>query len=302
MRARPFTGFPEAFRALPAHADAAYNVPEYDLAPAELRAVLLIAATPRVGSNLLGDGLRQTCRAGVPLEYLSFKLMPGGRDRSRRWHLPTPRLRDRARQATRLVLRDPAWATVDHSADRVADYLRTVASFRTTPNGVFSLKAHWAHWEPHMVGSGLDADVWGVPVTWVSLDREDRLGQAISFVRAKQSGAWRARVDHEVGATFTPAYDAVAIRRALEAMELGRQGWERYFADQGIAPLRIDYDEVVDDRDGVCRRILDAVDPTADHSWVPTGRTGVRRQADGISDEWRARFVADGGGGALPGS
>ena len=58
MRARPFTGFPEAFRALPAHADAAYNVPEYDLAPAELRAVLLIAATPRVGSNLLGDGLR----------------------------------------------------------------------------------------------------------------------------------------------------------------------------------------------------------------------------------------------------
>ena len=46
----------------------------------------------------------------------------------------------------------------------MADYLRTVASVRTTPNGVFSLKA----------------------------------------------------------------------------MELGRQGWERYFATQGIAPLRID--------------------------------------------------------------
>ena len=43
--------------------------------------MLLIAATPRVVSNLIGDGLRQTCRAGVPLEYLSFKLMPGGRDR-----------------------------------------------------------------------------------------------------------------------------------------------------------------------------------------------------------------------------
>ena len=109
---------------------------------------------------------------------------------------------------------------------RVADYLRTVASFRTTPNGVFSLKA----------------------------------------------------------------------------MELGRQGWERYFATQGIAPLRIDYDEVVEDHDGVCRRILEAVDPTADHSMVPPDRIGVRRQADSISDEWPARFVADEGGDVLPGS
>ncbi|MEI8404356.1 MAG: Stf0 family sulfotransferase [Actinomycetes bacterium] len=71
---------------------------------------------------------------------------------------------------------------------------------------------------------------------------------------------------------------------------------------QGIAPLRIDYNEMVEDHDGVCRRILEAVDPTADHSMVPPDRIGVRRQADSISDEWRARFVADEGGDVLPGS
>ena len=290
--ARPFTQFPEAFLAVP-HAGGgtvAPNIPELDLAPTPLKVVLFIAATPRVGSNLLGDDLRQTCRAGVPLEYLNFRMYPGTRERSRRWHYPSPRLSDRARQATRLVLRDPEWATVDHSADRVADYLRTVASFRTTPNGVFTIKAHWAHFEPLVARSGLDVGLWGVPVVWVWLDREDRLGQAISFARAQQSGEW-ADFGREGGTV--PTYDAVAIRSALEAMELGRQGWERYFADEGISPIAVSYEAFVADREAVVRRIIEAVDPGAVLAATDLGRSTLRRQSDGISAEWRVRFEAE---------
>ena len=77
--ARPFTQFPEAFLAVP-HAGGgtvAPNIPELDLAPTPLKVVLFIAATPRVGSNLLGDDLRQTCRAGVPSSTSTSGCTPG---------------------------------------------------------------------------------------------------------------------------------------------------------------------------------------------------------------------------------
>ena len=159
-----------------------------------------------------------------------------------------------------------------------------------TQNRQNAVKAHWAHFEPLVARNGLDVGLWGVPVVWVWLDREDRLGQAISFARAKQSGEW-ADFGREGGTV--PTYDAVAIRSALEAMELGRQGWERYFADEGISPIAVSYEAFVADREAVVRRIIEAVDPGAVLAATDLGRSTLRRQSDGISAEWRVRFEAE---------
>lgn len=145
---------------------------------------LLIASTPRCGSHYLGHMLGATGECGVPLEYLNV-------GNKRYWA--------RRFRTTRMDALFP-------------EFVR----YRTSPNGTFSLKAHWSQYERYI--NSLDRFTRGAgfeKVIWIS--RRNQLSQAISSVIAAQTGSWISGAKPRREANF--GYDAIvrcasSIRRS----------------------------------------------------------------------------------------
>ena len=78
------------------------------------------------------------------------------------------------------------------------------------------------------------------------LTRADVLGQAISFVRASQTGAWIAAKPEQ----REPSFDAEAITKAIRFMRQQDEKWEQLFERAGVEPYRMAYETLVADMDG----------------------------------------------------
>lgn len=130
------------------------------------------------------------------------------------------------------------------------------------------------------------------PTLYVHLSRPDRLDQAISRVRAEQSGLWHRNADGSELERLAPPqdarYDAAAIAQHMAAHEALDAAWERWFRAEGIEPLRLTYDALSKDPRGVLAQVLSALhlDPARARSVAPP----TARLADAMSREWRCRF------------
>lgn len=138
------------------------------------------------------------------------------------------------------------------------------------------------------------------PTLFLHLSRSDRLGQAISRLRAEQSGLWHRHADgselERTAAGLEPRYDAGEIARHMAELAAFDAAWERWFKQEAVTPLRLGYDDLSVDPRGTLGRVLQALglDPALARSVeVPTARL-----ADGLSRNWRARFKAEAGGAA----
>jgi len=73
---------------------------------------------------------------------------------------------------------------------------------------------------------------------YVYLSRSDRLDQAISLVRAEQTGLWHRNSDGTELERLAPAqgaqYDANAIKRHMAALAALDEAWERWFERDAI--------------------------------------------------------------------
>ena len=248
--------------------------------------LLAIASVERTGSTLLCSILRQTGAAGTPIEYLNIQTDNFARFREQSG-VPRLKLHLRPLGALRRKLgRRFAWRNIDWFSERSwHDYLRAIAARRATDNGIFGIKMHWNQYRRHMLEFGLDVGFWGVPVSWVRITRQDEIRQAISFVRADQTESWNSSMT----AKREPTYDADAIEAALERIQQENDAWSRYFADHGITPLHITYEQLTRDTDSTIRAIMDFVGSPVDR--VPA--TTTRSQSDGINAEWAGRFLSE---------
>jgi len=198
------------------------------------RRLLAIASVERTGSTLLCSILRATKAAGNPVEYLNIQTNNFATFRERHH---TPRIKASflpmalARKATgRFPWRDIS----SFSRTSFIDYLHEIAEVNTTSNGVFGVKMHWNQYKRHMLDLGVDVSVWGAPVSWLRITRENELRQAISFVRAAQTESWNSNM----AVTKEPRYDADAIIAALDRIASENHDWDRYFAEHSITPRR----------------------------------------------------------------
>lgn len=157
----------------------------------------------------------------------------------------------------------------------------------STANGVYGIKLFSAHVD-HARGLAWTKLLPGLH--YVHLEREDLLGQAISLAKALQSGRYKA----DDPARSPPRYDRRLIADCLARIAYGRARWDCYFARNGIAPLRLTYEQAVGDvqaaAEAVARHIGLDERPTVDKE-----RGAQERQRDGESEEWRRRFIADAG-------
>ena len=222
----------------------------------EPRHTYLVCSMPRSGSSLLCQLLSDTGIAGAPAEFFHPDKMAALRER---WGVET-----------------------------LDDYVRELLARKTSPNGVFGAKAHLGQWKPAFGGADPRTVFPGVQLVFIT--RQDRLRQAISWVRAFQTRKWadqdRPRVERP------PVFDYDDITRLLMRIDREEDDWEALFARYGIEPQRVVYEEFVAARDETVRAVLDGLGIE-----VPAGfdlpAPVLGQQADELSDEWVERYLTE---------
>lgn len=130
---------------------------------------------------------------------------------------------------------------------------------------------------------------------FVHLTRSNKLEQAISFVKASQTGLWHQAPDgtelERLSAPQEPRYDRAEIANQLLELTALDEAWVGWFTKEEITPLRVTYDDLSADPTQVLARILTALglDPAAARGVKPA----VAKLADATSRDWLERFLGE---------
>ena len=130
---------------------------------------------------------------------------------------------------------------------------------------------------------------------FVHLTREDKLEQAVSFVKARQSGLWHRAPDgselERLSAPQELCYDREAIAAEMAGMIAMDAAWADWFDGEGITPLRLTYSGLSADPIGTLRTVLTALgrDPAS----ADAVEIGVAKLSDATNEDWVARFRAE---------
>jgi len=238
---------------------------------------LIICATPRTGSTLLCDLLKGTGVAGRPNAFYRRQSMP---DFARQFGVSMP--------------------NGDLTSDRA--YLAAALREGTGDTGTFGFRLMWPT-VPELSVT-LDRLYPGLPddVTrferafgsglYIHLSRQDRVAQAVSRLKAEQSGLWHVDADgterERTMPPRPPRYDAEGIADYIAETEAHEVAWADWFARNDIAPFEITYETLSADPQSVLAGLLAALgrDPAAaDKVEVRTARL-----ADAKSRAWAERF------------
>jgi LPS sulfotransferase NodH len=160
-------------------------------------------------------------------------------------------------------------------------------------DGCFTTKLMWPHFArlAEATGHGRDeaADLAALfaPARWIQVSRSDKVAQAISFWRAKNTGRWQVYANE---AEPEPEYDFLGIRDALHEIELDDRLWDDFFTRAGITPVRVAYEALEADPAGGLAGLLGTLGLPAD---APVLGVPLRRQRDTHSEALRERFLGD---------
>jgi LPS sulfotransferase NodH len=229
--------------------------PAMDLAGGPPLVRYAICATPRSGSNFLGHMLKNTGLLGCPLEYFNPDHLPIWRKRAVREGFP--------------------------------GVMPLIESRRTSANGRFGIKIHRTHLPATMaeIGPGFLGPGW----KHILLRRGDVLGQALSWSIAAQTAVWKSGLR----AKGEAVYDRAAIARRIELAVKHTASWQLLFAERGIVPLELAYEDIERDPAGAVRAVAAFLE-TALPAELDLGRLiETRKQRSQVTQAWRQRFVAE---------
>jgi LPS sulfotransferase NodH len=267
----------------------------------------LICATPRSGSTLLSQALRDTGIAGCPEEHFEVLLETGQprqpRDYFQRSNDPEvwallddPEFQDvlgeyGGRYAEHPARRDPSWRPPDFER-----LLEEALRKGTTENGVFGTKIMWAYFRdfvrlarrtpgledvrpcevPSSVLPNLQRFVW--------IHRKDTTRQAISLWKALQTQEWRRDSEQDAGGQGL-RFSFAAVNHLKLRIDEHNAAWQGYFERCAIEPLSIVYEEFVEDFEEKVLGLLNDLGIDIPEGFAIAGPK-MKRQADELSEEW----------------
>jgi len=132
-------------------------------------------------------------------------------------------------------------------------------------------------------------------VCFIHLTRLDKVAQAISLLKAEQTGLWHIAADgtelERLSEPQLPTYDAVALNKRVEEVTKYDHCWVTWFRDEKIHPFRITYEELSSDPTGTLVRILThlGIDGKAAANVEPE----VAKMSDRVSHDWAKRYRSD---------
>lgn len=242
----------------------------------------IICGTPRTGSTLLCGLLASTKAAGDPH---SFYRRQNIAEWAEEWHLPQP---------------DTMSA---HEFD--VAYLEAAIRAGQGGTGIFGLRLMRENLDE--LSAILDGIFPDLPsdkarfekafghVLYIHLSRENKLAQAVSLIKAEQTGLWHIAPDgteiERVAPPQEPRYDFERIQHELAELEAYDAAWNIWFAEQGIVPLRIGYERLSANPAATLASICEALGvPPPNAADV---KPGVARLSDETSQDWMRRYRLD---------
>jgi trehalose 2-sulfotransferase len=181
--------------------------------------------------------------------------------------------------------------------------VRAALAAGRTGNGVFGAKLMWGTLDELVVKLGRvfpdlggdDAGLLGRAfgrTGLVFLRRADVVAQAVSWLRAEQTGTWYIGGNGEIGGSAgtggPPGFDAGRISRLIQMIGEHNAAWEAWFASVGIRPHRVSYEELDAGMAGVTLGILDFLGLDVPDERVIAPRH--ERQADELTARWIDRY------------
>lgn len=146
--------------------------------------------------------------------------------------------------------------------------------------------AHLAPVYPDQAGSasGLLSAAFG-QTRFVCLRRGDVIAQAVSLLRAEQTGVWSGTADERQVPTAEPGFDFGQARDLVLQIEDDNAAWEAWFTAEGIQPYRVLYEELDADPVRVASRVLSFLGLD-----LPAGRE-ITVQHKRLADDLNARWI-----------
>jgi trehalose 2-sulfotransferase len=241
----------------------------------------LICANARCGSTLLSRALSDTGIAGHPDEFFVTGPPEAFAPGSTFWE-------------------DGPLARQHGVTDRNR-FIELVYEVGSTPNGVFGVKWMWNYvgWAvdnfrqvPRFSGASTEEIFHemfpGLRV--VHVVRRDQLRQAISWLRAAEDGVWVVSDDEPARPIREPIYQHDVIAGMMDLIAEGERKWLDLYVTLGLSPLTVVYEDLTapDGYDPTIRRVLRHLDLD---DTIDLPHPSTKKQADGINEEWVARFL-----------
>lgn len=186
-------------------------------------------------------------------------------------------------------------------------YLAAVRQYGADGTAVFGMRLMWESLGDLLKGlgrlyPGLPSDsarfqsAFGSPL-YIHLSRQDKIAQAVSRLKAEQSGLWHIASDgserERLKPGHEPAYDTQYLSKLLVEYEQHDADWQSWFAQQDIQPVRITYEALSTEPQATLAIILSALG--LDPGIAATVEPRTAKLADDESHDWATRFRAETG-------
>ena len=171
------------------------------------------------------------------------------------------------------------------------------ATFATTRDGLFCAKIMWPHRNNLAMSLGFEradsADFAQIfpQAKWINILRRDKIGQAVSFWKAKQTDRWhvfKQEQEPEVD------YEFDGLRAAMAELSVHDRLWRIFYRQAGVTPVEVVYEEFQKDVPGYLAQVFDFIGPEhrlGDGELIT--ETGLKKQRNANSEELRRKLLDD---------
>ncbi|MEM7293086.1 MAG: Stf0 family sulfotransferase [Pseudomonadota bacterium] len=239
----------------------------------------IICTLPRSGSTLLCDLLSETGAAGYPDSFF--------------------RIESRAWWADEFGVSLTNWKS-EQDFDQA--YLNAVRKHGLGGTPLFGMRLMWESVEglidrlrKFYPDANSDADCLNTAfgsTVFIHLMRRDKVAQAVSHLKAEQSGLWHAHLDGSERERLKPKaevrYDAGELKAMIAEAESHEVAWHDWFRRNSIETTRVYYEDLAADPQGELGKILIALNIDSRLAQDVAPQTSVL--ADQHSLEWARRF------------
>ena len=166
------------------------------------------------------------------------------------------------------------------------EYFDILRRERSTSNGVFGLKITIDDLKP-IIDASMIKELLS-PVQFIFLERQDLVLQAVSVVIAKQTGIWHRDASGAPLRSQTigeAKFDESAIIANLDELTRMRANWERFFSLHSISPMRLVYEDLLENINESVTQVANSVGVTLTQS-VDMSMSATSKLADERSYEW----------------
>lgn len=242
----------------------------------------IICTSPRSGSTLLCKLLAETGKSGNPNS-----------------HFHNPSL---ASWLETYEFHNSDFSTEQEALSAIFDAARARG---TADTGIFGLRLQRGSFDffiqqTAVLFPGLQSDVERIQAAFgqtlfIYLTRPNKLDQAISRVKAAQTGLWHMAADgtelERLSEPQDPHYDADAISHHLAELSELDDAWRDWFEREKLKPLAISYDELSSDPQNVLGIILNELG--LEKKIAQSINPPTTKLADETNRIWANRFLAD---------